>query len=90
MPYQDPTKDVLSSEMLQDLETIQAVEHTDRATYYASVAVKSHSPVEDGPLSPDVCHRIDIPGPGSTKFRNYVVGNDGLCQCSKGYQPVRS
>lgn len=32
MPYQDPTEDVLSSEMLQDLETIQAVERTDRAT----------------------------------------------------------
>lgn len=32
MPYQDPTEEVLSSEILQDLETIQAVEHADRAT----------------------------------------------------------
>ncbi len=32
MQYQDPTEGALPSEMLQDLETIRAVEHTDRAT----------------------------------------------------------
>ena len=32
MQYQDPTEGALPTELLQDLETIQAAEHTDRAT----------------------------------------------------------
>ncbi len=32
MQHQDPTEGALPADMLQDLETIQAVEHTDRTT----------------------------------------------------------
>ena len=41
MQYQDPAESVLSPELLRDLETIQAAEHTDRATVVRQLLSKA-------------------------------------------------